>query len=395
MEIASLPLLNNVLDVIHTANYSLDRNLIRQKVFEVFLKGFNHSGALFFLPDTNASFSNIILNNLDETYNRNFKKYYYKFDPLHLSGPPRSTVLTGPPTQCISYDQMLSTEYYNDFLKPQKIHYKLIARLETIEGLMGKIVLTRPADSVHFSEKDIKLAQTLCPYLAHALAINELRRKISLNDNLLSFIESDLSTGILLIDESMRLVYINQKAKELCRRLCGYSGTDSDRRYVHPDLMEAFCKMIQYNGYRNGGTEIARRQRTLIGNNGIRISAHTKFIRNGAADSGEFYYMIYISESKNNLAIQNNNVRQTFQLSKREMDVMAHIFKGLKNSEIARALYVSEITIKKHIQKIYAKVGVKNRTSLMNKVMATQGPPPIFGNKPPIDISSGIFVKRS
>lgn len=269
----------------------------------------------------------------------------------------------------------------NDFLRPQKIHYKLVARLETLEGVLGKIVLTRPADSINFSKNDVRLAQALCPYLAHALAINDLRRKMSLKDNILQFIESDLSTGILLIDESMRLVYINQKAKELCQKLSGHSDRFGDRRYIHPDLMEAFCKMIQANGYRAGGTELMRRQQTIVGNNGIQISAYAKFIRNGPANDGGIYYMIYVSELKNDLVVQGSDLRKTFQLSKREMDVMGHLFKGLKNSEIASALYVSEITVKKHIQKIYAKVGVKNRTSLMNKVMATHEAPPFSSAK--------------
>jgi DNA-binding CsgD family transcriptional regulator len=268
---------------------------------------------------------------------------------------------------------MQSTEYYNDFLRPQKIHYKLVARLETLEGVMGKIVLTRPADSNHFSENDVMLAKTLCPYLAHALAINELRRKISLNENLLNFIESDLSTGIVLIDESMRLVFINQKAKELCRKLNGYSGPAVERRYVHPDLMKAFFKLIQANHVRTGKTEISQPRQTIVGKNGIRISAHAKFIHGGPENDIGIYHMIYISELKNEITIQRSNLEKTFQLSKRELDVIDHIFRGLKNAEIARALYISEITVKKHIQKIYAKVGVKNRTSLMNKVITIQG----------------------
>lgn len=381
MEIASAPLLNNVLDVIYTANHSLDRNLIRQKVFDVFLKSFDYNGALFFLPDTSARFSNIIINNLDETYNQNFQRYYYQFDPLHLSERPQRSAYAGPPTQCISYDQMRSTEYYNDFLRPQKIHYKLVARLETLEGVMGKIVLTRPADSNHFSKNDVMLAKTLCPYLAHALAINELRRKISLNENLLNFIESDLSTGIVLIDESMRLIFMNQKAKTLCRSLSGYSGPDVNQRYVHPDLMKAFSKLIQANRVRTGKTEISQPRQTIVGNKGIRMSAHAKFIHGGPENDVSTYFMIYICELKNEMAIQRSHLEKTFQLSKRELDVIDHIFRGLKNAEIAKALYVSEITVKKHIQKIYAKVGVKNRTSLMNKVITTQGTHAFSGAK--------------
>ena len=55
---------------------------------------------------------------------------------------------------------------------------------------------------------------------------------------------------------------------------------------------------------------------------------------------------------------------------------MRQIFNGLKNLEIAEKLFVSEITVKKHVQNIYAKVGVKNRTSLMNKIMAIRKAPP-------------------
>lgn len=362
------------MDVIHTANHSLDRSLIQQKVFDVFLKSFDYNGAVFFLPDASARFSNIIINNLDETYNQNFQKYYYKFDPLHLSERPLNAAYAGPPTQCISYDKMRSTEYYNDFLRPQKIHYKLVARLETLEGVMGKIVLTRPAESNHFSENDVMLAKILCPYLAHALAINELRRKIRLNENLLNFIESDLSTGIVLLDESMRLVFINQKAKELCRRLNGYSDPTADRRFVHPDLMKAFLKLIQADRVRTGKAEISRPRQIIIGNNGIQMSAHAKYIHGGPENDVSTYHMIYISELKNAITVQRSNLEKIFQLSKRELDVIDHIFKGLKNAEIASALYVSEITVKKHIQKIYAKVGVKNRTSLMNKVITIQGP---------------------
>jgi DNA-binding CsgD family transcriptional regulator len=370
MEMSSWPLFDNVLDVIQTANRCLDPDLIRRKIFDIFLKSFEHRGALFFLPDVNGMFSNIMIHNLDEAFNRTFKNYYYKFDPLHLIEGSDDSAPAGLLTQRIAYDRILATEYYNDFLKPQKIHYKLIAYLETMEGVLGKIVLTRPAESASFSNQEAELARTICPYLAHALSLNDLRKKISLRDNILQFIENDLSTGILLIDESMRLVYVNQKARELCRKLCGYSGSTRDGGYIHPDVMEAFCKMIKSIRNQASRTEIIRPPRTIIGNNAVKLSACAKFLENAPKDDGYNYYMIYISELKNDLSIDQSNLRRMFELSKREMDVMAQIFKGLKNSEIARKLFISEITVKKHIQKIYAKVGVKNRISLMNKIMA-------------------------
>ena len=58
-----------------------------------------------------------------------------------------------------------------------------------------------------------------------------------------------------------------------------------------------------------------------------------------------------------------------FHLSRREIDVVALLFLGLKNAQIARKLFVSEVTIKKHLQNIYEKVGVSNRTTLINKIL--------------------------
>ena len=82
--------------------------------------------------------------------------------------------------------------------------------------------------------------------------------------------------------------------------------------------------------------------------------------------------MIYLSELEDGLSAEEDDIRRMFRLTPRELDVMRQVFNGLRNLEIAKRLFVSEITVKKHIQNIYAKVGVKNRTSLMNKVMAVR-----------------------
>lgn len=49
-------------------------------------------------------------------------------------------------------------------------------------------------------------------------------------------------------------------------------------------------------------------------------------------------------------------------LSKRELEVLKYLRSGLMNREIASKLYVAECTVKKHINNIYAKIGVVNRS---------------------------------
>lgn len=49
------------------------------------------------------------------------------------------------------------------------------------------------------------------------------------------------------------------------------------------------------------------------------------------------------------------------QLSQRELDVLQSLVKGRSNKEIAAALFISEATVKSHLQNLFAKLGVPDR----------------------------------
>ncbi|WGT39291.1 LuxR C-terminal-related transcriptional regulator [Lysinibacillus sp. 1 U-2021] len=57
------------------------------------------------------------------------------------------------------------------------------------------------------------------------------------------------------------------------------------------------------------------------------------------------------------------------EMTDREREVLKFVFKGLKNIDIAKQLFVSENTIKKHLQNLYRKFQVTNRTQLLAKCL--------------------------
>ncbi|ULL16281.1 helix-turn-helix transcriptional regulator [Paenibacillus sp. H1-7] len=61
------------------------------------------------------------------------------------------------------------------------------------------------------------------------------------------------------------------------------------------------------------------------------------------------------------------------QFTNREQEVIELVLSGCSNAEVANKLYISEVTVKKHLKSIYAKLGINTRTQLASKMMAESG----------------------
>ena len=61
-------------------------------------------------------------------------------------------------------------------------------------------------------------------------------------------------------------------------------------------------------------------------------------------------------------------------LSAREREVLTLVADGLRNAEIAEALWVSPATVRKHLENIYAKLDVHTRTAAVARMSGNTGP---------------------
>ena len=58
-------------------------------------------------------------------------------------------------------------------------------------------------------------------------------------------------------------------------------------------------------------------------------------------------------------------------LTRRELQVLAWVARGKTNPEIARILWITPATVRKHLENIYAKLGVRTRTAAAAQLLAT------------------------
>jgi DNA-binding NarL/FixJ family response regulator len=83
-------------------------------------------------------------------------------------------------------------------------------------------------------------------------------------------------------------------------------------------------------------------------------------------DSAPVYLMTF--ESENSTASINERLN-FLGLSNREQEVVCLLCEGLENSEIAKRLCVSKYTVQNHLKSIFQKMNIRNRASLIHKVM--------------------------
>ena len=94
--------------------------------------------------------------------------------------------------------------------------------------------------------------------------------------------------------------------------------------------------------------------------------AITETLAGGAAMSPSIA-MKTLKLLKNPIPFETANETELVELSTREIEVLEHLSKGLKNKDIADNLFLSTSTVKKHIENIYRKLQAHNRIEMLQK----------------------------
>jgi DNA-binding CsgD family transcriptional regulator len=369
MEDINSQIFEEIYEILHMSNSTLDHNLLRCKILEALFNTIYIESSVFFLPDETTKSTGGIEINIDEKYVRQYKEYFHLFDPIQLIRGSFCKKRVIQLEELIDYHSFVSSKFYCDFLRPQKIHHKLYINLHTAGRFQGRIALYRPVKSNKFSEEEVNILRTISPYLAYALDHNDLYINFKLQDNILKVIEKTWSMGLILLSDSMRQIYMNQKAKEFCRSLAGNPSTKDIYIHVPPMLLED-CYAIKEELKRcQIDSFILPKHRLIKMGNSEKFYVSSQVLEKGISSEDCRLFMISIEEMSESRRIDKLSLKKIYHLTNREMDIVLHIFKGLRNAEIAEKLFVSEITVKKHIQNIFQKAGVKTRTALVHRIL--------------------------
>lgn len=357
--------LKDVLRVTYAALGCSQIDQLRKEVLYHLEKVFKCDGCTFFLTrglSNEIDYNGVVFRNIDKKSIEGYADYYHDLDPFveFLYSVPLAVDVE----QLIPYPSFLKTEYYNDFLKPQAIHYQLSIILRSGKRLFGGIGMFRPLQSRNFSSRDKAKAELISSYLAEIIEKNILLDQTAKHAALLETLFADPPhKGKLILNESLDPIYTDENARKLLLTLeTGNEGQSG----LSPAFLEKIyqrCEELKNNAHAQGYLTPPQHCFDLVTGQGEKLSV---FLRLTKSSDGSPVYLVFL-ESEDSTLYLNQRLRE-LGLTRREGEVVCLVLQGLKNTEISAKLFISRYTVENHLKSIYRKLGIGNRTILTQRL---------------------------
>lgn len=362
----------DLMEVLMVSRTALECRTVDELISETLrqLEGIFKSGnSTFFFARHLAQTLNldrVITRGIDDSFLTEFRKYYHKQDPFILRGLPLAPKSVLTTEQIISSRDLVRSEYYNDFLKPQAIRFQMSIFLRSEQRLLGILSLFRPQGARRFSTLDISKANLMASYLAGALKKAMVSRKMDERESFIDSIVDRLPCkGVMVLDTYLEPIYQDQSAAMIMSELNGGTRHEDAPSQPVPEEIYLQCGNLMDSIECGQNPEPLRYHFHLVtpGRN-CKVSVHLRLL----VRPGKSPLMLVILDPAEQLCslfppTTNHG------LTKRETEVTSLLSKGLTNKGIAEKLFISEYTVENHLRSIYRKMGVKNRTSLVHKLI--------------------------
>lgn len=240
-----------------------------------------------------------------------------------------------------SRTEIESLPLYQEFYRPLGIQHQLVVALEARPAHLIYVALNR--GRAPFTEQERQLLTALQPHAAQAL--QHLREWYRLRSTLASFetLVNNLNQGVVCLSARNRIGWASTPARNFLQTYW-HSSPDSA---CLPDTLLAWLLKNQ----EAAGTGGAVRGPLIIQSQTSRLAVRL------------------LAEKKDRyLFFEEVAVQPTFEefkqlgLTHREAEVLGWVAQGKSNDDTAAILKMCSQTVKKHLERIYAALGVTNRT---------------------------------
>jgi len=302
---------------------------------------------------------------IEDKFFTQFREYYHQLDPFFKIwlANPCATIITD---QLAPLKDLSLSEYYNDFFRPQSIHRQMSIYLKSKGRLLGVFSLFRPRNAPDFSSLEQAKADLIASYLTSSLEKALILETMAERDSIFDSMVTGLPhKGVIVLDASLEPIYQNESAVSIMSNL---NQAEGGREKSFEPLQEEIhlrCKDFLRSARLDETFLPHQHQFDFISPvDNLKTSIHLRLIT--YRDKSPL--LLLCLDPEEYILCLFKRLRERG-LTRREIDVVSLLSKGLTNKEIGEKLFISEYTVENHQRSIYKKMDVNNRTSVAHRLL--------------------------
>ncbi len=261
-----------------------------------------------------------------------------------------------------SMQERRETKYFQEFASSASLEISIDANIPLPQGcdIIAILGLFRTNEKVEFKEKDLELVKFFQPYLSDRMEAEfccpdggARSRQEGAQPEENWTLDNIETLGLCAYDSSANILSNNASFSQFAKT---YRGSLEDSEFTK-QITQCVKKLLKDPDL------------CTLGPIPVHIEDDTYMVQlayNDAAKKKITAAIYYISDifTKRLTAL-----KEEYHLSNREFEIIfLSLKRSLTNPEIAKELYISEATVKRHLYTIYQKIGVNNQKQLFRKL---------------------------
>ena len=268
-------------------------------------------------------------------------------------------------TQCISNQELNSSEFYSDWMQPAKLHYSIGFAAISNSDWVHNVVLARAKGRGDYSDSISIAMAKLAQHFRTAMTINNHIDEIHARCVATWDVLDRLHSGVIFLDRFGRVIQANRAAKQILDegQLLLVKGKYLSKGKIQSKRLDWILASVKQNPVHYAERvfliDTISKRRCCIS-----VFSFQNRQNEFAWAMPRAAFVVFVSDSKK----PNEKLMQTlasdFGLTARETDLVVALADGSRLAVAAKKIGVSLETAKSHRQHIYLKLGIHSSAEL-------------------------------
>jgi len=309
---------------------------------------------------------------IDPAFDPLYAAYYKEANKLWQRAGIRPVESCVSDREVISKEELVRTEFYNDFLLRQDIHTALRTYVLAKDDWQAVISVGRSPRRGEWECEHLDLLRRVAPHLHRAAQINLRLAGARFDAESSAEVLNNLACGVIIVSGDGKALFANAAAEAVVAAADGISLDATGLRAAHRQQSAALRKLIAAAAAGGAESKAAGGVLSLSRPSGRRPLATLVaplHVRTGWFVNRQRRAIVFVVDPERAPIVPQKYLQHLYNLSPAEAAVAVRILRGEGLQAVADSLRITLATVCTHRQRVFEKTGTRRQGELIRVIL--------------------------